>query len=304
MKKLVMVIMALAMVAAFIPKAYAAESAQLGLQVTFAVDQDLQRINDLKSETEAINDKTAEYIKCFDGNHDGRIDAMDLQYWQTHPHDFNLDGVVDEADKAFLREALHVIKDSACLRLEAIIEELNRIRDRRPDLAALANAAIDRAEQILSVLRDALTILAQLDQPTISIELNNPSWVLQSVKLGEKRSNVSADGTFMHSIKNTGTVYAGVDIRYGLIAGGPIHPGGYEMGKDTFATYVYAPVDGQDREYVIPPDGQGAVGLGGISAGNTIPLKMTYCAPTEVSQPVAGMSVTYEIRAYGEITKQ
>jgi len=42
MKKLLILIMALAMTAAFVPGAYAAESAHLGLQVTFASNEPLK----------------------------------------------------------------------------------------------------------------------------------------------------------------------------------------------------------------------------------------------------------------------
>ncbi|MDD5136740.1 MAG: hypothetical protein PHX20_01580 [Candidatus Omnitrophica bacterium] len=439
MKKLIVVVMALVFAAAFMPAAYAAESAQLGLQVTFAVDQDLEEVllikehisemannsaaifrevyvdrnNDGKIDkkdldlngdggvndedisilrskideiimenTKIYNDRTAlneilqrrpdlkdqivailahaeeaqatisDYItklkaleaedqdlkrveeikvhidnnyaeiqkicRAFDITCDGQFNLEDIKYWlESGNGDYNRDGVVDSADVQFLHYAIESIEGAKTRLAEADIKELKVILERRPDLAEQINPVVSHAEELCAEMENYLSLLSKLNQPVISIELSNPSWVLQGVKLGDKIGNIGADGTPIHRITNTGNVPVIVDIGYGPMpltdvngdgvvdnadCIGFIRPG-LQPGRDTFMTEVVTGTTaGQNLWAAIPPNGR--VRVVGIGPSKAQPLALAYCSPTQLSYNARGMHATYELRAYSAICKE
>ncbi len=263
MKKILMIITALAMVAAFAPKANAADSAQLGLQVTFA-DQDLQRVNDLNQNLTVLDaDCLNMYKQAADSNNPDQIK-------QTIA-----DLTMERDDK-----------------VAGIKKELVDIATRRPDLRPQIDSVVTHAEQLQATISDYITKLQSLLQ-VISIGLEGPNpWVLDNVKLGERRKNLlDPDGKPIHVIKNTGNVVVIVDIGYGLSSSNDIPHPGLEQGVDTYVTL-------EDNQ-VIPPYGK--VKAERIEAGATASLSLTYGAPTGLSKPVTGMGATFELRAYKDI---
>ena len=131
----------------------------------------------------------------------------------------------------------------------------------------------------------------------ISIELNESIWKIDAIKLGDQKSNLNDAGVPIHAIKNTGTVSVAVDIGYGPMAYGLIHPG-REQGLDTFVTTVETGfmLNGATLFGIIPPNDR--IKVAEITPGNGFPMRLTYAAPTALSENNQGMSVTYEIRAY------
>lgn len=290
MKKLIIVVMAIAMVAAFAPKVDAAESAQLGLQVTFAVDQDLQRIKELKDhvyELENISSKIFDSIYV-DRNQDGKVDYRDL--------DINGDGVINDEDVRLLKNAVEDLAHISDLKLEDVKNQLKEIAERRPDLKPQIEAVLDHAQQLQGRIHDLIEKLKSLMvQPVISIELKGPNpWVLENVKLGEKRANISPLAVYpplvLHHIFNTGNVTVKVAIAYGpQIDQYGIPRPGLEQGLDTFITLI------EDGEVLPPNEGRGVFTIGPTEGA---PLNLTYGAPKELSQPVRGMGVAYDLKAY------
>ena len=165
-------------------------------------------------------------------------------------------------------------------------------------------------------------------EKVISIELNEASWSLVGVKLGEKKGNLDASGKPIHQIKNTGNVPAMVDIGYvpmPLYEIGPdgehvavVRPG-LEPGLNVFATKVGVsydggciinePVRGPGVDYyAIPPEGKIVVGTLSVNPtefkvdffGVKV-LNLLFYAPTAVSEGIKGMNTAYEIRAYEAI---
>jgi hypothetical protein len=99
----------------------------------------------------------------------------------------------------------------------------------------------------------------------------------------------------LHKVSNTGNVPVGVDIRYVIpetYAEVRIKPG-LEQGVDTFVTWV-----GDKPQTVLNPDGSGVALISEILPNVSIPVMLVYGAPKELSAGDAGMSVSYELRAY------
>lgn len=294
MKKLMMFVMAAVFAAAFASGAYAAESAQLGLQVTFAVDQDLEKVASIKAHIEGIAAETRGQCQTFDADGDGEFTQADVFYWLKNGGDFNRDGKVDDMDRQILHEAITVLKGMAEEKLVSDIQALKDILARRPDLAEQIVPIINRGNELYASMRNYIDMLGKLNQPVISIELNQASWNLDGVKLGEKRDNFQNPyGKPIHVIKNAGNVSVFVDIGYGptLIKDGMppiIHPG-LEQGLDTFITVC--------ENGIIPPNARVPV-VKLAEPGATVSLGLTYGAPTALSQNGGGMSATYELRAY------
>ena len=293
MKKMLMIIMALAMVAAFMPKAYAAESAQLGLSVTFAVDQDLQRVQELKAEVSAIASDVKAVGYRFDVDHDGVFGDSDIAIL-LRTGDFNGDGKVDDNDIAYVNQTIKDLSDLEGLKLKPIIDELNTILKNRPDLQSVIQPVIADAQNVYNSIENYTQLLMKL-LPVISIELNESAWKLDGVKLGEKRSNLNDLGLPIHMVRNTGNVQVMVDIRYapGLIYLEWAPRPGLQQGPNTFTT--------ETANGVIPPDGK--VAIANITPGNSCGVRLTYGAPTSVESvatggPITSMSTEYEIRAY------
>ena len=283
MKKLIMLVMALAMVVAFMPTAYAADSAQLNLSVTFAVDQDLQNLAEL---TVLTNDLGAKLDRVYN-------DAL------QNP-------VPEVIHKAL--EILYPMRETDIRNVEAkLLDMLQRRPDLEPQISPVLSHVRTLAYTVSTYIAKLESLL--LPPPIISIELNESAWRLDGVKLGEKRVNLNELGAPIHAVRNTGNTDVMIDIGYapGMMYLEWAPKPGLEQGPNTFITALgRGPVDNVYTDVVIPPDGRLKVGL--INPDNGIPLRLTYGAPTSLESvanggPVAGMGTAYEIRAYGNYIK-
>lgn len=126
----------------------------------------------------------------------------------------------------------------------------------------------------------------------ISIELNGPGWAMKGVKAGEKRNNLTNLGLPAHVVKNTGKVPVRIGIRYASTVSNITMLPGTEQGKDKFFTMV--------NNFVVPERGE-VILSDPIKPGTSVPLYLTYGAPTSISERVSDMSVAYEIRAYKSV---
>lgn len=259
MKKIIMVVMAFAMVAMFVPKADAADSAQLGLQVTFAEDQDLKRVLYLK-----------QWIATLEEECKGQYDKA-----------------VASGQPDVIKQAIKDLTGSRDLELPPVKDELLQILQRRPDLNEQIASVVEHIAEFSNTLSDYIKHLESL-LSVISIELEGPNpWVLDDVKLGEKRANLNSAGVPMHKIHNTGNVSVMVSIGYGIMADVLPRPG-LEQGVDTYITVA--------NTTVIPP--QNGVKVAIVAPGEAAPLPLTFGAPTALSQPAQNMGAGYDVRAY------
>lgn len=283
MRKILIAVMAVAMVFAFAPKAGAAESAQLGLQVKFESSEPLRIWSEpvpLYADMYSIEaGKTLEF-KVIAEDKDainvtlGTIALPDGAEWIVDP---DQPISINRREGAFRWTPAADSSITKDVMYEAVFGASNGAETKELKV------------QILVINR------------IISIEMNEPSWVLDGVRLGEIRSNLNAYGIPIHMVKNTGNVYADVVIRYSPDSYGLVHPG-ETAGKDTFVTMV-TPNFGNQQECVISPDSHHAAGFGGAAPGNSIPLRLRYFAPTGLSQDIEGMRTEYEIIASGNILK-
>ena len=276
MKKLIILIMALAMVAAFMPVAQAADSAQLNLSVTFAAPPQPLII---KSDPEGPFHVNLGETLTFD------VIAQDLDTAKIDLVATNM-----PPDASFLITQEQIYSNVGTIKTGEFKWTPKKVLGSEFHATfAATNAEGERVE---------LTATIYLPQPVISIELNESAWKIDGVKLGEKRSNMNELSVPIHMVRNTGNVSVSFDIGYGPFAYGLVHPG-REQGLNTFITAVtlisdYNPAD--RCELIIPPDG--SCPLDTINSGAVFPLRLTYGAPTALSENAQGMSATYEIRAY------
>jgi len=134
-----------------------------------------------------------------------------------------------------------------------------------------------------------LSVIFKKVEPVMAIELNETSWVLYGVGLGEKRDNGAK-----HGVRNIGNVAVGIDIGYVDYTG--CEPD-LKPGVDRFATEVK---DAFGNLKPIPPDGRVEVASYLRSTGEQKILLIHY-SPTELTEYIKGMSATYELRAYPPI---
>ncbi|MBL7069718.1 MAG: hypothetical protein ISS34_07670 [Candidatus Omnitrophica bacterium] len=124
----------------------------------------------------------------------------------------------------------------------------------------------------------------------IAIELNDTSWILEGIGLGENITN--NDGRPAHNITNTGDVVIDVEIGYARHEGcePDVRPG-----LDRFMTASGYP-EGIDVP-IIQPDQYLKV-ANDLQPGRSRDIPLTYYSPTALSEGIDGMSATYEFRAY------
>ena len=130
---------------------------------------------------------------------------------------------------------------------------------------------------------------------TISIELNESTWTINSVNLGEKRTNYDLQNPFagpIHIVKNTGNVPVKIGFKYVPQPYNYLIVPGLKQDLNTFITMVSGTILPVDEEITLPYE---------IQPGASQPLPLTYGAPTALSQQVSGMSAAYEIRVYKNI---
>lgn len=278
MKKLLMVILAVAMIASFLPKAEAGETANLGLSVSFDIDEPLEiwaedlNGNVIQPNFEIEEKETLEF----------KVVAEDLDTLNVYLE-------VDQLPRGatFLVESPGPISAQRRHGLFQWTPEFGQAQTNPYQVLFRAN----NSEGEIAVLTAEITVLP--GQQVIAIEISPATWSLDGVGLGETRTNDDATGSPVHRIINQGNVDVTVDIGYGpSIAGDPIQPG-TQQGENTFVTWVSNSVlDPSTRialDHPIQPNGEEG-------------LPLTYGAPASLSFGAGqGHSVTYELRAYGPI---
>jgi len=161
---------------------------------------------------------------------------------------------------------------------------------------ALAGSFLPNAQaQDEDSTRDSRTAEIELSvifrvEPVMAIELNETSWVLNGVGLGEKRDNGA-----MHIVTNTGNVSVGIDIGYVDYRG--CEPD-LKPGVDRFATEVKDAFG--NLKPISPKDGR--VGLTeDLRPSYGQKILLIYYSPTELTEYIKSMWATYELRAYPPI---
>ncbi len=285
MKKLMMFVMALVFAAAFASGAYAAESAQLGLSVTFAPNNPVTirtdpegpfKIESGKELVFTVNADNATSLKC----------ESPLPYGATftvvYLHAVPIDG------QGGSTSAIGTFKWTP----------KNLIYSGSDALTPPIELTFCAGNSSNEVARLVVEITVIRPEPVISIELNESDWKLDGVKLGEKRSNLNDLGLPIHMVRNTGNVPVLVDIGYapGLIYLEWAPKPGLEQGPGRFTT--------ETEGGVIPPDGRMKVAK--IAPESARGIRLTFGAPTSVESvatggPVTRMGTAYELRAYPAI---
>ncbi len=295
MKKLIMVVMALAMVAAFLPVAEAADTAQLGLQVTFAANEPLT-ISTYPEGPFKVEEGKYLYFRVTAKAPDATITALSCK---------NLpEGAMFVLDRTF-------VPSSTISGTFSWTPKMGQSEDKPYSIIFTALRELKNSDEMVTMEETLLVVEITVTrvEPVISIELNQTSWNLDGVKLGELRTNYGYWNRPMHYITNTGNVQVLVDIGYGpqiypavsdverpeIVS--IVHPG-LVQGLDTFTTAVGVNItDG--KNVIIPPSGR--VKAANIAKGSSEGLSLTYGAPTQLSKGISSMGATYELRAYPAI---
>ena len=286
MKKLIMIVMALAMAALFLPCAEAGDTANLGLQVSFSLPSPIKMWTEPEGPFIVEEGKRLQF----------KVLAEDGQYGSQITIECN-----NPPEGARFEDGLFNWTP------------VNGQGQDDPYKVVFSATSSEGAKATLGV-----SITVNKAKPVISIELvdanGNPvsTWSLVGVKLGEKvdnkanlRVNLLMPGILkpMHNIRNAGNVAVTVDIGYGGYIM-PSKPGlslypiirpGLEQGKDTFITGLGR----VDNHTVLPPNKR--LKAGSVKPEQMIPLWLTYGAPTEVSKYIKSHSTSYSLRAYGSI---
>jgi hypothetical protein len=281
MKKLIMIAAVLAVTFAFLPKAEAADSAQLGLSVTFALEP-------LAVWTEPAGPFTVQ-----------ELEALEFKVIAEDKDSLNVVLQAELLPKGaeFIMSPYQPISSP---RREGTFKWTPKIGDggdqNDPNSHVLHLAVFKATNHEGEEVK--LDVQISVNRaPVISIELTPTMWVLKGVKLGEKRNGI-------FGIKNTGTVPVLTDIGYGVQTQEyPSVKPGLEQGKDTFTTEVIIPVPNipppKQLIRVIPPDRR--MKLMAIGVSKAEPLDLIYGAPTALSAGIKDHGAKYDIRAYADI---
>ena len=266
MKKMILIAMAFVFVAALAPMAVAVDSANLSLQVTFGDDPPSDRITRLQARLAELEEQAmAEYDRAAENSEPSLIDV-----------------------------AVHNLLNIRDYEVAAVRTELRLIFVEDGDPTGQIQPILDEIASFTDTINDYIKKLQEhLPQISIELEGQNP-WVLDSVKLGERRTNLNSFGTPMHKIHNMGNVYVSVSIGYAPIASIPENPQpGLEQGFNIFITMV--------RNIVIPPSSGAIPVVKNLAPTAGEPIPLTYGAPTGVMNNTSSMSTAYELKAYKAI---
>lgn len=289
MKKLIMVVMAIAMVAAFMPIADASETAQLGLTVTFKANEPL-KISTYPEGPFKVEEGKYLYFRVEARDADASMISLSCEGLP--------EGAAFVPDQTFLPATTYIAGTFTWTPKMGQSHELpyKILFTAKSELKNGDGTA--KAEDVQLVVE--ITVIRV--EPVISIELYPNSWNLDGVKLGELRTNYGYWNRPMHYISNTGNVPVLVEIGYGpqidRDIAGIVHPG-LIQGLDTFTTAVGAEASGAGKGVIIPPNGR--VKAANVAANSSEGLILTYGAPTKLSDNINSMSAVYELRATAAI---
>jgi len=296
MKKLIMVILALAVGCSYIPIARAGENASLGLHVTFDLDKPMTMHLEPEGPYEV-----KEVIETLVVN----VHAQDPEASSVNVRATNI------PEHAGVTGAVHQIApynwDIATLKWTP---EYGQAQTTLYPVHFIAES-YDRENNLLETAELDIEIRVLPGEPrVISIELTQVAGALAGIKPGDIWDLVT------NTVTNIGNVPVSVSIKYGktrtisIDAMDPttqnIKPG-MKPEKDIFSTLVNGKIlPPPDVPYGEIPWPVGEIGIttdDGLLPGESIPLEMTFCAPTSLSHQIMGLQTNYHLRAYWPIKK-
>ncbi|MCX5715393.1 MAG: hypothetical protein NTV07_00680 [Candidatus Omnitrophica bacterium] len=274
MKKLIMLAMAVAMVAVFLPSTYAADTANLQLDVTFRINHPPVWVIEPQDGQVVAGQQIVVKLSAEDPE-SGQL-SYECRWW--------LNGV--RQNRGLPNGAVFTWKSAmpgfvpnltwdvpSDINLNDIHEFEFQAYDGNPGTGG---------NMISKKIRITIQPL-----PVISIELNISQLALVGAELGKTYPAGDVE------ITNTGNITVNIDIGYGPPNDYVIQPG-LEQGPDRFITMF--------GDSVLPPNDRLAYAQP-INPGEQAPLQFTYGAPTQLSQPVTQMNANYEIRAYSAVNQ-
>ena len=313
MKGMLSVILALAMVISYVPMTRAEDSATLGLQVTFDIDEPLeiwtdpegpftvQELDTMQCRVIAEDLDAGEVnieqvflgvgasLSRFEWPTPNRCETM-LTYTPpilTVGEDTNGNGILDPGEDVDGDGNLDVDED---INGNGILDPGEDVdgdghldgyekRVKVAEIKAYNNDEKEVALQIYVTVTPARIIAIEIEGP-------NP-WVMDNVRLG-----ALIDNNMAHGVNNIGNVAVDVYIRYkAMLYNTQIQPG-FEQGLDRYITMV-----GEDGVVLSPSSWRVPIAMQ-LAPELGVGLKLTYGAPTELSEPYEGMSADYDILAY------
>lgn len=289
MKNIMIILMAIAMVVAFLPIAEASDTAQLGLTVTFKASEPL-KISTYPEGPFKVEENKYLYFRVMAQDPDASMISLGCEGLP--------EGAAFVPDQTFLPATTYIAGTFTWTTKMGQSQELPYKALFVAKSETIKDGEIIQQEKVEVVVE--ITVLHI--EPVISIELYPNSWNLDGVKLGELRTNYGYWNRPMHYISNTGNVPVLVEIGYGpqidRDIAGIVHPG-LIQGLDTFTTAVGAEASGAGKGVIIPPNGR--VKAANVAANSSEGLILTYGAPTKLSDNINSMSAVYELRATAAI---
>jgi len=275
MKKIIMVILALAVGISYIPVAKAGENASFGLTVNFDIPNEPLRIwSEPAGPFEVKAGETLSFsviAEDLDAN-TIYLNALDL----PEGAEFDEIAPADHPAKKVVGSFYWTPKDGRYFKAPI---------DVRFTATSYGKDSID-VEHVELVV--SITVTPHL--LTLSIVVEPDMLTLGGVKLGEIVPVVDGLGE-SPVVRNVGNVPVGVDISYGatIQVEGQVMPG-LDQGVDRFITLLAG-----DR--LLEP-GKTSMISRGIDPDEKLPLEMKYGAPTDLSDNAGTASALYELRAF------
>ena len=272
MRKLLLVVAALAMVVSFLPKAEAQDAggtAELGVAVTFNYPPYwvIEPFDATVVAGEALR------IDVLAEDPDGDMLGHGCRWWlngERQPYGIFPEGADFHPKGDGVHQQIPYLEWS--IPVDISLQDVHEFEFSAWEL--VGEGGINDRNQLGISKKIKVTILPL---PVMAIELlgENP-WMLGDVELGGAiKRNVDDWGNVIHKIANVGDVDVGLRVEYmAHVLDEVIHPG-LERGENTFITLV--------GESVLPPNA-GLKMLGGpLPPGDTAPLPLGYGSPITVS---------------------
>jgi len=277
MKKIIMVILALAVGISYIPVAKAGETASFGLTVSFAQPLSMRTIPEGPFEIDAgdiVNFRVE--AKDLDANM-VEVNVVNLPvnaFWQPDPM---IVGVPVTSHGGTFHWVPQGGQSAHRIQFTAVSYGKDSIDVEHAELTV--EITVNYIEPVLSII---------VDPETLTLE--------NKVRLGAIVDIIDAAGG-PPIVKNVGNTPVAVEMSYGatIQVEGQIRPG-LEQGLDTFITLVEVDPTVRLLPAVLNPAGVLPISLN-IGPEEQVPLIMHYGAPTDLSDNAAGSSVIYELRA-------
>lgn len=293
MKNLLIISLALCAAVVYLPIAEAADTANLGLEVTFRINAPLELYTDPNGPFNIEEGKLLEFNVIANDRDAATVTLEALAL----PDGANFEGDNIEAMDNYKRGTFKWTPKTGQGRVEEYKAEF---RARSTDTVAYGSYEEKR-------ILVSITVRVAPVAPVIAIELNNDKWLIGKISLGSRVRNVVVYATHvyppapvgpLHLVKNTGNIAVGVDMSYAKYSG--CKPD-LKAGQDTFATILSK--DGYVNGEPIPPEGK-LILTAGLEPEKLKWIWLEYHAPTALSADIEGMSAVYGLRAFPAIKEE